>query len=190
MRVRGNAGRAERTIAGYLNKLTEQEVFNRYDAERYLLLAGDLPGYHVRLALRSAGRGARRGDRRGHGRAPAGARRRHRPESRLARARPLGRAGAGADFRPDRARRPHHARRCSAPPTPTSSRRSRSPTISGSAARASRSAASSPTPGRNPDLGIAAGRHRVAHPVRDRWRRATPSSAGSRGRCAARSAST
>ena len=37
------------------NKLTEQEVFNRYDAERYLLLAGDLPGYNVRLALRSAG---------------------------------------------------------------------------------------------------------------------------------------
>jgi hemolysin activation/secretion protein len=55
IRVRGNAGRAERMIAGYLNKLTEQEVFNRYDAERYLLLAGDLPGYNVRLALRSAG---------------------------------------------------------------------------------------------------------------------------------------
>jgi hemolysin activation/secretion protein len=55
LRVRGNAGRAERTIAGYLNKLTEREVFNRYEAERYLLLAGDLPGYHVRLALRSAG---------------------------------------------------------------------------------------------------------------------------------------
>jgi hemolysin activation/secretion protein len=56
LRVRGNAGRSERTIAGYLNKLIEREVFNRYDAERYLLLAGDLPGYHVRLALRSAGR--------------------------------------------------------------------------------------------------------------------------------------
>jgi hemolysin activation/secretion protein len=55
LRVRGNAGRAERTIAGYLNKLTGQEAFNRYDAERYLLLAGDLPGYRVRLALRSAG---------------------------------------------------------------------------------------------------------------------------------------
>ena len=55
VRVRGDAGRAERTIAGYLNKLTEQPVFNRYDAERYLLLAGDLPGYNVRLALRSAG---------------------------------------------------------------------------------------------------------------------------------------
>jgi hemolysin activation/secretion protein len=55
LRVRGNAGRAERTIAAYLDKLTGREVFNRYEAERYLLLAGDLPGYHVRLALRSAG---------------------------------------------------------------------------------------------------------------------------------------
>jgi len=55
IRVRGNAGRAERTIARYLNRLTQQPVFNRYDAERYLLLAGDLPGYNVRLALRSAG---------------------------------------------------------------------------------------------------------------------------------------
>ena len=57
VRVRGDAGRAERTIAGYLQRLTEAEVFNRYDAERYLLLAGDLPGYDVRLALRSAGAG-------------------------------------------------------------------------------------------------------------------------------------
>jgi hemolysin activation/secretion protein len=55
LRVRGNAGRNERAIAAYLNRLTAQEVFNRYDAERYLLLAGDLPGYNVRLALRSAG---------------------------------------------------------------------------------------------------------------------------------------
>lgn len=55
VRVRGDAGRAERTIAGYLQRLTGQEVFNRYDAERYLLLASDLPGYNVRLALRPAG---------------------------------------------------------------------------------------------------------------------------------------
>jgi len=55
VRVRGDAGRAEHLISGYLQRLTEQEVFNRYDAERYLLLAGDLPGYNVRLALRSAG---------------------------------------------------------------------------------------------------------------------------------------
>jgi len=55
IRVRGDAGRAERTIARYLGKLTGQEVFNRYRAERYLLLARDLPGYDVRLALKSAG---------------------------------------------------------------------------------------------------------------------------------------
>ena len=55
LRVRGNAGRNERVIAHYLQPLTTREVFNRYDAERALLLAGDLPGYTVRLALRSAG---------------------------------------------------------------------------------------------------------------------------------------
>jgi hemolysin activation/secretion protein len=55
IRVRGNAGRNERLIASYLRRLTEAPVFNRYEAERYLLLAGDLPGYNVRLALRSAG---------------------------------------------------------------------------------------------------------------------------------------
>jgi hemolysin activation/secretion protein len=55
IRVRGDAGRAERTIARYLEKLTRQEVFNRFEAERYLLLARDLPGYDIRLALKSAG---------------------------------------------------------------------------------------------------------------------------------------
>lgn len=55
VRVRGDAGRAEELIASYLQRLTGDEVFNRFTAERYLLLAGDLPGYSVRLALRSAG---------------------------------------------------------------------------------------------------------------------------------------
>jgi hemolysin activation/secretion protein len=55
IRVRGDAGRAERTIARYLERLTGQEAFNRYHAERYLLLAGEMPGYDVRLTLRSAG---------------------------------------------------------------------------------------------------------------------------------------
>jgi len=55
LRVRGEAGRSERTIATYRGRLTDREVFNRFEAERYLLLAGDLPGYDVRLALRSAG---------------------------------------------------------------------------------------------------------------------------------------
>jgi hemolysin activation/secretion protein len=55
VRVRGNASGAEAIIAAYLNHLTKQPVFNKYDAERYLLLASDLPGYTVRLTLRPAG---------------------------------------------------------------------------------------------------------------------------------------
>jgi hemolysin activation/secretion protein len=55
VRVRGDATGAERIIAGYLNRLTQQPVFNRFEAERYLLLASDLPGYTVRLTLRPAG---------------------------------------------------------------------------------------------------------------------------------------
>jgi hemolysin activation/secretion protein len=55
VRVRGDATGAERIIAGYLNRLTKEAVFNRIAAERYLLLASDLPGYSVRLTLRPAG---------------------------------------------------------------------------------------------------------------------------------------
>jgi hemolysin activation/secretion protein len=55
IQVRGDASGAESVIAGYLNRLTEDEVFNRYAAERYLLLASDIPGYLVRLTLRPAG---------------------------------------------------------------------------------------------------------------------------------------
>lgn len=57
VRVRGDATGAERIIAGYLNQLTKSQVFNRFEAERYLLLASDLPGYTVRLTLRPAGSG-------------------------------------------------------------------------------------------------------------------------------------
>jgi hemolysin activation/secretion protein len=57
VRVRGDAGNAERLIASYLQPLTQQEVFNRIEAERYLLLVRDLPGYEVRLTLRPAGTG-------------------------------------------------------------------------------------------------------------------------------------
>lgn len=52
--VRGDAGRSERTVARHLERLTRQEVFNRFEAERYLLFASDLPGLDVRLRLRSA----------------------------------------------------------------------------------------------------------------------------------------
>ena len=56
VRVRGDASGAERTIAAYLGELTKQEVFNKFQAERYLLLASDIPGYSVRLTLRPAGK--------------------------------------------------------------------------------------------------------------------------------------
>lgn len=55
LRVRGDAGANERLIASYLRNLEDQAVFNRNQAERYLLIAGDLPGMNVRLALRPAG---------------------------------------------------------------------------------------------------------------------------------------
>ena len=55
VRVRGNASGAETVLASYLNQLTRRPLFNRYEAERYLLLASDLPGYTVRLTLRPAG---------------------------------------------------------------------------------------------------------------------------------------
>jgi hemolysin activation/secretion protein len=55
IQVRGDAGRSERLIAGYLEALKGEEVFNEKAAERYLLLARDLPGYDVRLTLRPAG---------------------------------------------------------------------------------------------------------------------------------------
>ena len=54
VRVRGDAGPSEQTAARYLRKLVEQDVFNTLDAERYLLLADDLPGLNVRLSLRPA----------------------------------------------------------------------------------------------------------------------------------------
>lgn len=55
LRVRGRTGGAESRIAGYLQKLVGQPAFNQADAERYLLLAKDLPGYDIRLRLRAAG---------------------------------------------------------------------------------------------------------------------------------------
>src|SRR5690606_37646975 len=41
--------------AAHLDKLIEQEWFNTREAERHLLLLEDLPGFDVRLVLRSAG---------------------------------------------------------------------------------------------------------------------------------------
>jgi hemolysin activation/secretion protein len=55
VQVRGQVGRSEPLIAAYLRKIEQQEVFNIRDAERYLLLARDIPGLDVRLILRPAG---------------------------------------------------------------------------------------------------------------------------------------
>ncbi|KPF93612.1 hemolysin [Novosphingobium sp. AAP83] len=58
VRARGETKGAERKLQQYLGALTEGEVFNINRAERYLLLARDLPGYNVQLTLRPAGTGA------------------------------------------------------------------------------------------------------------------------------------
>lgn len=58
VRVLGDAGRSEGVFERYLSKLTEQAVFNRFEAERWLLLSRDVPGYDVRLILKPAGTGA------------------------------------------------------------------------------------------------------------------------------------
>jgi hemolysin activation/secretion protein len=57
IRARGQTGGAESKLAGYLNKLTEDEIFDRSRAERYMLLARDIPGYNVQLTLKPAGTG-------------------------------------------------------------------------------------------------------------------------------------
>ena len=57
VRARGQTGGAEAKLAGYLSKLTQDEVFDRNRAERYLLLARDIPGYNVQLTLKPAGTG-------------------------------------------------------------------------------------------------------------------------------------
>jgi hemolysin activation/secretion protein len=55
VQVRGQAGRSEPLIAAYLDHIQNQDVFNIRQAERYLLLARDVPGLDVRLVLRPAG---------------------------------------------------------------------------------------------------------------------------------------
>lgn len=51
VQVRGDAGGASAGLRRYLEKLSSQEVFNANEAERYLLLARDIPGLDVRLTL-------------------------------------------------------------------------------------------------------------------------------------------
>ena len=50
--VRGDAGSNEGLLQRYLSRLDDQPVFNINAAERYLLLARDIPGLDARLTLR------------------------------------------------------------------------------------------------------------------------------------------
>ena len=52
VQVRGNAGPSEPLLQKYIEKLAAQPVFNINTADRYLLLARDIPGLDVRLSLR------------------------------------------------------------------------------------------------------------------------------------------
>ncbi|WP_108810781.1 ShlB/FhaC/HecB family hemolysin secretion/activation protein [Sphingorhabdus sp. Alg231-15] len=52
VQVRGDAGSSEKLLKQYIDRLTNEPVFNIDVAERYLLLARDIPGLDVRLSLR------------------------------------------------------------------------------------------------------------------------------------------
>ena len=54
LRVRGDPGRSSKRIAALLDRLQKLEPLNEVDAERMLLLAGDIPGISVTLELRPA----------------------------------------------------------------------------------------------------------------------------------------
>ncbi len=58
LRVRGEAGRSRRRIEGLLGRLKALDPLNNRDAERILLLAGDVPGISVTLELSPAPNGA------------------------------------------------------------------------------------------------------------------------------------
>jgi hemolysin activation/secretion protein len=51
VQVRGDAGPSEQVLRRYIAKLAGEPVLNVNEAERYLLLARDIPGLNVRLSL-------------------------------------------------------------------------------------------------------------------------------------------
>lgn len=61
VQVRGDAGPSERLLQKYIQKLVDEPIFNIDVADRYLLLARDIPGLDVRLSLRPVS-GGNRGD--------------------------------------------------------------------------------------------------------------------------------
>ena len=64
VQVRGDAGSSQGLLQKYIEKLAAQPVFNIRTADRYLLLARDIPGLDVRLSLRpvSAASGGQPGE--------------------------------------------------------------------------------------------------------------------------------
>ena len=64
VQIRGEAGPSGKLLQRYIDKLAAQPVFNIEEAERYLLLARDIPGLDVRLVMQPAAResGAMPGD--------------------------------------------------------------------------------------------------------------------------------
>lgn len=58
VQVRGDPGPSERVLRRYIKKLTEQPVFDVDEAERYLLLAREIPGLDVRLSLQPVSPGS------------------------------------------------------------------------------------------------------------------------------------
>ncbi len=59
VRVRGDVGHAQAMVERYLNKLRGMTPFDMRKAQRYLLLATDLPGVQVRAAVRPSSTGER-----------------------------------------------------------------------------------------------------------------------------------
>lgn len=57
VRIRGDAGPYQATLAARIAQLKALDPLNERDAERILLLTGDIPGLDVLLALRPAGAG-------------------------------------------------------------------------------------------------------------------------------------
>ena len=55
VQVEGSAGPYKGTLEARINQLKALDPLNRFDAERILLLAGDVPGLDVALVLRPAG---------------------------------------------------------------------------------------------------------------------------------------
>ncbi|WP_324260568.1 ShlB/FhaC/HecB family hemolysin secretion/activation protein [Altererythrobacter sp. H2] len=62
VQIRGEAGPSARVLQRYIDRLSGQPLFNIAEAERYLLLARDIPGLDVRLSLQPVGEGGTPGD--------------------------------------------------------------------------------------------------------------------------------